>query len=103
MRKVIPGIRPPLSKGMFVEVSIAGRVQPGRIVVPRNAIRNDQAYVLNQDNRLDIRRVERLFDQGDYSVIGGGLEPGEKLILTDIVPAVEDMLLHEHNSFGEGE
>ena len=79
LSKVVPGIRPPLSKGMFVDVSIAGRVQPDRIAVPRNAIRNDQAYILNDASRLEIRTVQRLYDQGDQTVIASGLETGDRL------------------------
>ena len=38
--KVRPGLRPPLSKGMFVQVLLRGRTQPERLVVPRAAVRD---------------------------------------------------------------
>ena len=94
MQKIIPGIRPPLSKGMFVEVSIAGHTQADSIVIPRAALRNGNAYVVTQDSRLDIRPVQKLYDQQNMSIVAGGLAAGEQLVLTDIIPAVEGMLLN---------
>ena len=93
LQKIIPGTRPPLSKGMFVEVSIAGHTQLNSIVVPRSALRNGKVYLLDKQNRLDIRPVSRLYDQQDHSIIEKGLSEGDKLVLTDLVPAVEGMLL----------
>ena len=37
--------------------------------------------------------MEVLFNQGDYSVIGAGLEAGAQVVLSDLVPAVDGMLL----------
>jgi len=93
LQQIIPGIRPPLSKGMFVEVSIAGMIQPDSIVIPRSALRNGSAYIMNLENRLVIRPVEKRYDQDDFSVIAEGLDAGEQLVLTDLIPAVEGMLL----------
>ena len=93
LQKVIPGKRPPLSKGMFVEVDIAGKVQPGSIVVPRSALRNGHAYVMNNEQRLEIREVKKAYDQQTQTVIASGLRDGDVLVLTDLIPAVEGMLL----------
>lgn len=93
LQKIKPGIRPPLSKGMFVEVSIAGHTQANRIVIPRTALRNGKVYVVNTENRLEIRPVTKLYDQQDSSIIAKGLAEGEKLVLTDLIPAVQGMLL----------
>ena len=91
---VIPGIRPPLSKGMFLEVYIAGRSLPDQIVIPRSSIRNGRVYLMDENNRLQIREVTRRFNQRDQSIIAQGLQEGEQLVLSDLVPAVEGMLLN---------
>lgn len=91
--KIKPGYRPPLSKGMFVQVVLRGHTQPGRVVVPRTAVRGGAVFVADADNRLRRRPVEVLFGQGDLSVIGDGLEAGERVVISDLVPAVEGMLL----------
>lgn len=93
MQKVIPGVRPPLSKGMFVQVSIAGHTQQARIVIPRSVIRGGKVYVINSENRLETRPVKRLYNQQQFAIIDEGLQSGEKIVVSDLVPAVDGMLL----------
>ena len=94
LRKAIPGRRPPLSKGMFVQVAVRGHVQRDRIVIPRIAIRNGRVYVANKERRLEVRPVTVLFHQDAISVIAAGIEAGETIVVTDPVPAVAGMLLN---------
>lgn len=98
LQKIIPGKRPPLSKGMFVEVSIAGHPQADSIVIPRSAIRNGHAYVVDKENRLEIRPLKKQYDQQNQSIIAKGLKDGELLVLTDLIPAVKGMLLKPVNT-----
>lgn len=91
--KVIPGYRPPLSKGMFVEVSLQGpRIRP-RVVLPRSSVHGGQVYVLDQEQTLEIRQVEILFTQDRYSVIANGVSPAETVVISNLVPAVPGMRL----------
>jgi RND family efflux transporter MFP subunit len=92
--KVKPGYRPPLSKGMFVQVVLRGKPQPGHVVVPRSAIRSGALLLVADDNRLKRQPVTVLYEQGGISVIAKGVEAGQKVVVSDIVPAVEGMLLH---------
>ena len=91
--KIEPGVRPPLSKGMFVQVLLRGRVQPERLVVPRAAVRDGQLYLVDAEQRLRRRPVEVLFSQGPISVLKNGLSPGERIVVSDLVPAVDGMPL----------
>lgn len=91
--KVIPGHRPPLSKGMFVQVVLRGKSHRARLLAPRSAVRDGAVLVVDQDNRLRRRPVTVLFSQGRISVIEQGLAPGERILVSDLVPAVEGMLL----------
>lgn len=93
LRKVVPGQRPPLSKGMFVDVLIRGHVQADRVVVPRSALRNGSLYVVDGDERLAVRPAEVLFHQGALAVIERGVAPGERLVVSDPIPAVAGMPL----------
>ncbi len=52
-----PGERPPLTKGMFVEIEIRSHAKDDRIVVPRSAFHDGRLYVVDADDRLDIRPV----------------------------------------------
>jgi RND family efflux transporter MFP subunit len=93
--KVKPGYRPPLSKGMFVQVLLRGHTQPGRIVVPRAAIRDNKILLIDAENRLQTNSVKVLFNQGPLSVIEGGVREGDPIVVSDLVPAVDGMLLQQ--------
>ncbi|MCP4702369.1 MAG: efflux RND transporter periplasmic adaptor subunit [Gammaproteobacteria bacterium] len=88
-----PGERPPLSKGMFVRVVLRGHPQPERLLLPRAAIRGNKVYVADAEQRLRTRVVTVLFSQGNISVIEAGIEAGEQVVASDLVPAVDGMLL----------
>ncbi len=91
--KAQPGRRPPLSKGMFVEVELRIGAGEDSIVVPRSALHDGKLYVVNADGRLDIRPVTVGLVQHDVAVIDDGIEPGENVVVSDLIPAVVGMLL----------
>lgn len=91
--QVVPGVRPPLSKGMFVQVLLRGKPQEAQLVIPRNAVRDGQVYLVDAQRRLRRQRVEVLYNQGDISIIASGLEAGQRVVVTDLVPAVIGMPL----------
>lgn len=90
---IIPGKRPPLVTNMYVEAELKGRSLPDRFVVPRSAVHDNKVYICTPENRLEIRPVSVEFYMADVAVLSQGLEPGETLVLADLVPAVEGMRL----------
>jgi RND family efflux transporter MFP subunit len=90
---VQPGVRPPLLKGLFVEVELRGRPLPDRMVIPRSALHGDQVYLLDDEDRLSKRTVDVGLVQPDFVVIDGGIEDGERVVISDLIPAIEGMLL----------
>ncbi len=91
--KIRPGYRPPLSKNMFVEVVLRGRPVGEQLVVPRLAVRDGAVLVADAEDRLRRRPVEVRYTQGELSVIAAGLEPGARVVVSDLVPEVEGMRL----------
>lgn len=91
--QAIPGQRPPLLKGMFCEVELRGDPLSGRIVVPRAALHDGHVYIVDPENRLRRRAVSVLFSQSDFICLEGGLEPGDKVVVSDPMPAIEGMLV----------
>lgn len=94
---VIPGIRPPLLKGMYTAVDIFAPIKPA-LVIPRKAIHQGRIYVVSSDNTLSIRPIKILFHQGDLVVISEhdqttGLKEGEQIIISDVIPVMEGMPL----------
>jgi hypothetical protein len=57
------------------------------------AVREGKVLLVDDQQRLEIRQVERLFDQGELTVIQSGLEAGQQLIVSDLIPAVAGMPL----------
>ncbi|MDH3591190.1 MAG: efflux RND transporter periplasmic adaptor subunit, partial [Planctomycetota bacterium] len=92
-----PGVKPPLTKGMFCELFVRGRPQKDRIVIPRSALRNggDEAYVV-VDGRLEKRKVVIEFRQADFAVVAGGLRAGDVVIVSDPAPAIVGMKIDPH-------
>jgi membrane fusion protein, multidrug efflux system len=100
-RQAIPGRRPPLAKDMFVEVELRGRPWEEALVVPRVAVqrRSDRGavlYLAGEDDRLEIREITLGPTQGDLVVVSAGLSPGERVVVTDLIPAIEGMRLEPH-------
>ena len=91
--KVIPGLRPPLIPNMYTEVELKGRVKTNRIVLPVQAVHDGYVYAVNGDNRLSRKKVEVEFVMGNMAVISQGLEENINIVITDLVPAIEGMLL----------
>ncbi|MDA0129308.1 HlyD family secretion protein [Vibrio sp. MarTm2] len=93
-RDLNPASAPPLVNGMFVRAYIEGQANPNW-VIPERALHGNKVYLLNNLNQLDIRPVEVLYRRDNQVIIDGDFEQGEKLILNDLLPAIEGMQLKE--------
>ena len=90
---IIPGKRPPLTTNMYVEVELSGLPLTERFVIPRSAIHGNSLYICTPENRLEIRPVTVEFSMEDLAILINGVKEGERIVLTDLVPAVEGMKL----------
>ncbi len=91
--RALPPLRPPLVKGMFVAVELAAAPRGGQVLLPRAAVHQGRVYVADADDRLDIRGVAIADRQGDFVAVSDGIRPGERVVLTDLVPAIDGMKL----------
>lgn len=89
---VIPGKRPPLLKGMYTAVELFAPAQQ-MLVLPRKAIHQGRVYIATAGNLLEIRKVKILFKQGRLVVVEGGVEEGENIIITDVIPVLDGIPL----------
>lgn len=89
------GSRPPLTKGMFVEVTLKARPTAG-IIIPRSALRAGHVLVVADQSRLKRLPVTVRFVQGDIALISQGLEDGMQIVVSTPVPVIEGMLLDLH-------
>ena len=87
--EVIPGKRPPLLKGMYTAVEFLSPAKT-ELVIPRKAVHQGRVYVA-KDKKLSIRPVQVRYAQGDLVVLESGLEEGEQIIITDVIPVIEGL------------
>lgn len=91
--KARPGERPPLTKGMFVQVELNAPDLDPSIVLPVSAIHDGKVYVAGKENRLIIRSVETGLVIGNNVLVRKGLAAGERIVVSDIPYVLPDMLL----------
>lgn len=83
---------PALAPGMFLRATIAGRELQGIYRVPRSSVLDgDIVRVVDESNQVHELKVEVLFRSATECLIGSGLEPGQKLIVSTLPLFVESM------------
>jgi len=88
--QVIPGTKPPLMQGMYTKVLLQGKAK-AFYIIPRDALHENEIYIVNRHNRLERRPVENAQIQGKMLLLETGLQAGERLIVSDIFPAIPNM------------
>ena len=76
--------------GQFANVELVLSTEPDAIVVPAQAVQTGQGtstfvFVVRDDSTVETRRITVKRTQGNETVVGDGLKPGEKVV-TDGMP-----------------
>ncbi|EDM67952.1 membrane-fusion protein [Moritella sp. PE36] len=83
----------PIISGMFVEVTVNGQAQP-QLTVPLAALHNNRLYLIDADNRLQLKTVDVLFIRDQIAAIkADGLQAGQQVVLSDIIPVANGLKL----------
>ncbi len=83
-----------LSLGLFVKVTIAGRTLANAIVIPQSIVRDKKTvWLMDEENRLRIQKVEILRQDSLETLIKTGLQPGDQVVKTNLTGAVDSMKL----------
>jgi RND family efflux transporter MFP subunit len=84
--------KPPLLMGSFVRASIAGKKLDKIFAVPRHALlEGDNVAVVDADNRLRLKKVEKVFGDDQFYYITNGLEEGVEIIVSAVGIAIDGM------------
>ena len=83
--------RPPLKAGQFVKARIQGHLLKDATIIPRGALHDESVYLISENNRLEIRRVEVARKGIGTVVLESGLNEGEQICLTPLEFATEGM------------
>jgi len=89
---VLPGVRPALLPDVFCKVKAYGATVDDVVVIPRDALRDDQVYLL-RDGKLAKVRVRVLAREEELVVISEGIESGDLVVLSEIPLASPGMSL----------
>ena len=82
----------PIAVGMFVHADIEGVHSQEALVLPRLALRNaNKVYVINDENRLEIRTVDVISTSEETVLVSNGVEVGDKVVTSTIPAAVDGM------------
>ncbi|MEM8974008.1 MAG: hypothetical protein AAGD43_18250 [Pseudomonadota bacterium] len=88
-----PGERPPLVKGMFVEVELRTKSLKGKILVPSASIDDDHIYVVNDKSRLQKRKIKIGYRGDGFVVVDQGLKAGDRIVVSELLMATPNLLL----------
>jgi RND family efflux transporter MFP subunit len=90
---------PPLLIGDYVHVRIEGNILENVYKIPRTALRDNAfIWVMNENSNLEIKEIQPIWKEVDTVIIGGGIKPGERLVITDLSAPVEGMPLQLETS-----
>lgn len=90
--QIIPGVKPPLLEGMYTEITIKGKAKDF-FVIPRDALHEGELFIVNNKNKLERRAIKPTLLQGRMALFEDNLSVGEKIIVSDLFPAIPDMAL----------
>ena len=102
-RDVEPGVKPPLIAQMYTEVVIRSRPQ-SFFVIPRDALHEGSVYMLSNEKSevnekttnkkvLTKKAMKPDYQFGSVALFKNGLIEGQQIIVSDLFPAVNGMLL----------
>ncbi len=84
----------PLPVGTFVSATISGAAAENIIRVPRAVVRGvDELLFLNAENKIEIRQVNIVRSDADFSYVGSGAVPGERVVVSAIEAPINGMLV----------
>ncbi len=85
---------PKLLLGSYVRVEIEGQTLPHAAVIERDLVHDgDQIWIMDDQGQLDIRPVEIAFRDRDQVLVTGGVDEGERLVISNLPSPVQGMSL----------
>ena len=88
-RAEVPNSGGQLRAGEFVRVVLEGAVRPAAIVVPQRAVmespKGKHVYIVDAENKSQIRPVEAGAWTGDGWIINSGIQPGDRVVVDGVV------------------
>lgn len=71
-----------LKYGSYVEVQFIGRTLQQVYRLPQELVTNRTVWIVDEDNKLEPRKVDIIREEGAYFLIGDGLNNNDKIVIT---------------------
>lgn len=85
---------PPLAIGTYVDAEIQGSFIEGGFIIPISSIKNEnKIYVIDQNNKLQIKEIEIFGTDEDNVIIRGDITEDEMIIVSAMNSGFEGMEL----------
>ncbi|HOP23350.1 MAG TPA: efflux RND transporter periplasmic adaptor subunit [Gammaproteobacteria bacterium] len=82
----------PMAVGLYVDANIQSKKSQDTLVFPRVALHNNEkVYVINDDEELEIRKVEVLSTSADLVHVSNGVKAGEKVVVSTTPTVIDGM------------
>lgn len=93
---------PPPVPGTYCEIEMRGKTLPERVVIPVDAIRDENVFVVS-NNRLKRKTIEIEMTEGQFAIVKSGLQAGDKLVVSEPETAIDGVLvrLEEDSKWSE--
>lgn len=91
-----------LPVGTFVGATIQGTTAENIIRVPRGAVRGSrQLLFVDQDNKIEIRNVDIVRSDAEYSYLQGGAVEGERIVVSALETPINGMAVRTADDVAE--
>ncbi|MFC3033308.1 efflux RND transporter periplasmic adaptor subunit [Pseudoalteromonas fenneropenaei] len=74
--------QPAVKFGSFVNVSFAGATLRQIFKLPQDLVNNQVVWLLNDEGVLEARKVQVIREEGEYFLVGDGLQYNDKVVVT---------------------
>jgi len=108
MRATYPNTDTALVPGQLVDVKVALKLLPSAIVVPHDAVNigpdGNFVYVVTNENKVAMRAVHVLYDDGAEAAISGAVKAGERVVTEGqlrLEPDIEVSIAKAHGKVGQ--
>ncbi len=84
----------PIFPGDLVRIQLKSLKKIQAYVLPRISLEGKRVKVVSDDGRMGFRDVEMFYNSGEFSVVQSGLMSDEQVIVSEVIPEVEGVLIH---------
>ncbi|MCK5684959.1 biotin/lipoyl-binding protein [bacterium] len=84
----------PIFPGDLVKVKFKSLKKIQAFVLPRISVVEKRVKVISDEGRMAFRKVEMFYNSGEFSIVQSGLKSGEQVIISEVIPEVEGVLIN---------